>query len=147
MRRLLSRQGIRYTCRLLTENSRLAFLMLVTKIQRPKILKWKKKSINNKKNNNNKQTKKRQPQAWHLRVRFRWISRRCKQYTVRERVAYRCQLHALITRSLKYELANTCLTTACLANNGTCRRCEKHAADYYCSFKMLPTVRITRGGL
>ena len=43
--------------------------------------------------------------------------------------------------------ANTCLTTACLANNGTCRRCEKHAADYYCSFKMLPTVRITRGGL
>ena len=43
--------------------------------------------------------------------------------------------------------ANTGLTTACLANNGTCRRCEKHAADYYCSFKMLPTVRITRGGL
>ena len=42
---------------------------------------------------------------------------------------------------------NTCLTTACLANNVTCRRCEKHAADYYCSFKMLPTVRITRGGL
>ena len=43
--------------------------------------------------------------------------------------------------------ANTCLTTAYLANNGTCRRCEKHAADYYSSFKMIPTVRITRGGL
>ena len=43
--------------------------------------------------------------------------------------------------------ANTCLTTVYLANNGTYRRCEKHAADYYCSFKMLPTVRITRGGL
>ena len=53
MRRLLSRQGIRYTCRLLAENSKRAFLMLVTKIQRPKILKWKKKSINNK---TNKQT-------------------------------------------------------------------------------------------
>ena len=49
MPRLLSRQGIRYSCRLLTENSKRAFLMLVTKIQRPKILKWKKKSINNKK--------------------------------------------------------------------------------------------------
>ena len=43
--------------------------------------------------------------------------------------------------------ANIFLTTAYLANNGTCRRCEKHAADYYCSFKMLPMVRITRGGL
>ena len=53
MRRLLSRQGIRYTCRLLTENSKWAFLMFVTKIQRPKILKWKKKSIKNK---TNKQT-------------------------------------------------------------------------------------------
>ena len=53
MRRLLSRQGIRYTSRLVTENSKRAFLMLVTKIQRPKILKWKKKSINNK---TNKQT-------------------------------------------------------------------------------------------
>ena len=60
MRRLLSRQGIRYICRLVTENSKRAFLMLVTKIQRPKILKWKKKSINNK---TNKQTNKRQPQA------------------------------------------------------------------------------------
>ena len=51
MRGLLSRQGIRYTCQLLTENSKRAFLMLVTKIQRPKILKWKKKKfINNKKN-------------------------------------------------------------------------------------------------
>ena len=49
MRGLLSRQGIRYTCQLLTENSKRAFLMLVTKIQCPKILKWKKKSINNKK--------------------------------------------------------------------------------------------------
>ena len=36
--------------------------MLVMKIQRPKILKWKKKSINNKKNNK-KNPKKRQPQA------------------------------------------------------------------------------------
>ena len=58
MRRLLSRQGIRYTCRLLAENSKRAFLMLVTKIQRPKILKWKKKSINNK---TNKQRKKQTP--------------------------------------------------------------------------------------
>ena len=57
MRRLLSRQGIRYTCRLLTENSKRAFLMLVTKIQHPKILKWKKKSINNKKKQK-KKTKK-----------------------------------------------------------------------------------------
>ena len=55
MRRLLSRQGIRYICRLITENSKLAFLMLVTKIQRPKILKWKKKSINNKTTPKNKQ--------------------------------------------------------------------------------------------
>ena len=45
MHRLLSRQGIRYTCRLLTENSKRAFLILVTKIQRPKILKWKKKNL------------------------------------------------------------------------------------------------------
>ena len=28
-----------------------------------------------------------------------------------------------------------------------CRRCERHTADYYCSFNMLPMVRITRGGL
>ena len=51
MRRLLSRQGIRYTCRLLTENSKRAFLMLVTKIQRPKILKWKKNLLITKQTN------------------------------------------------------------------------------------------------
>ena len=49
MRKLLSRQGIRYICPLLTENSKRFFFMLVMKIQCPKILKWKKKSINNKK--------------------------------------------------------------------------------------------------
>ena len=37
MRRLLSREGVRYTCKLLTENSKRAFLMLVTKIQRMEI--------------------------------------------------------------------------------------------------------------
>ena len=61
MRRLLSRQGIRYTCRLVTENSKRAFLMLVTEIQRPKILKWKKNLLITKQTN--KQTNKRQPQA------------------------------------------------------------------------------------
>ena len=104
MRRLLSRQGIRYTCRLLTENSKPAFLMLVTKIQHPKILKWKKKeSINNKKKTT---TKKKHASLKHDTCVFvfhesvGW----CKQYTVREGVTYRCQLHALITRSLKCEL-------------------------------------------
>ena len=50
---VISPRDIWYICRLLTENSKRAFLMLVTKIQRPKILKWKKKSINN---NNKKKT-------------------------------------------------------------------------------------------
>ena len=43
----------------LTENSKRAFLMLVMKIQRPKILKWKKKNLLITKKSN----KKRQPQA------------------------------------------------------------------------------------
>ena len=54
MRRLLSRQGIS-TCQLLTENSKRAFLMLVTNIQRPK----EKKSINNKKKKKKKKKKRR----------------------------------------------------------------------------------------
>ena len=82
-----------------------AFLMLVTKIQRPKIFKLKKKkkkkwSTNNKKKKKNHKRMK----SWYLRVYFWWISRWCRQYTVREGVAYRCQSHALITRSLKCEL-------------------------------------------
>ena len=39
------RQGIKYIYRLLIENSKRFFFMLVMKIQRPKILKWKKKNL------------------------------------------------------------------------------------------------------
>ena len=78
--------------------------MLVTKIQRPKIFNLKKKkkwSTNNKKK---KKKKHKRMNSWYLRMYFRWISRWCRQYTVREGVAYRCQSHALITQSLKCEL-------------------------------------------
>ena len=90
-----------------------------------------KKSINNKK----KKKKKCQPQAWHLNQSSMQaihsegkgripVSVACFNYSIAE-----------------VWTANTCLTTAYLANNGTCRRCEKHTADYYCSFKMLLTVQ------
>ena len=146
MRRLLSRQGIRYTCRLLTENSKRAFLMLVTKMQRPKILKWKKKFINNKKTPK-KQTKKTPASSMTPACAFS-MNRSSVQAIHSEGkggipVSVACFNYSIAEVSP----ANTCLTTAYLANNDTCRRCEKHTADYYCSFKMLPTVRITRGGL
>ena len=51
MRRLISHKEIRYyffvaPCRLFTENSTQAFLLFVTKIQRPKNFKMEKKMIN-----------------------------------------------------------------------------------------------------
>ena len=147
MRRLLSRQGIRYTCRLLTENSKRAFLMLVTKIQRPKILNWKKKNLLITKKKTTTKTKTRQPQAWHLRVRFPWISRLVQAIHSERRGHIPVSVACFNYSIAEVWTANTCLTTAYLANNGTCRRCEMQEADYYCSFKMLPTVRITRGGL
>ena len=69
MRRLISRKGIRYyfSCGCMSSfdrKSKPAFFMLVTKIQRPKILKWKKKKdqlITIKKKRKEKKT--RQPQS------------------------------------------------------------------------------------
>ena len=85
--------------------------MLETKIQRPKMFKLEKKNdlLITKKKKKNKKTKKKKKKkkkkhkrmkSWYPRVYFQWISRWCRQYTVRGGVAYRCQSHALITRSL-----------------------------------------------
>ena len=144
MRRLLSCQGIRYICRLLTENSKRAFLMLVTNIQRPKILKWKK--------NNLLITKKKKPQktpASSMTPACAFSMNQSSMQAIYSEGKGRKPVSVACFNYLIAEVwtVNTCLTTACLANNGTCRRCEKHEADYYCSFKMLWTVQITRGGL
>ena len=120
------------------------FFDVSDKIQRPKILKWKKKSINNKKNQN-----KKTPPASSMTPACAFSMDQSSMQAIysegkgRIPVSVACFIYSIA----EVWTANTCLTTACFANNGTCRRCEKHAADYYCSFKMLPTVRITHGGL
>ena len=60
MCRLLPGQGIRYTCRLLTENSKRAFFDVSNENSASENFEMEKKSINDKKKTT---TKKRQPQG------------------------------------------------------------------------------------
>ena len=124
MHRLISHKGIGYYFFLwpchFTENSKRAFLMLVTKIQHPKIFKWKKKNdqVTKKKK---KKKKKCQPQGmktWHLHVHFRWISWSVKAIHIEGRGRIPVSVACFNCSIAEVWTANTCLTTACLANNG-----------------------------
>ena len=100
--------------------------MLLTKIQRPKIFKLKKKKDllitkqQQKKKKKKQQQKKKHKRikSWCLRVYFRQFSRWCRQHS---------EGRGCIPMSVaccNYSIAevwttNTCLTTACFANNGT----------------------------
>ena len=61
MRRLLSRQGIRYICRLLTENSKRGFFYVSDENSASENFEMEKKSINNKKKKKKKKKKNLQP--------------------------------------------------------------------------------------
>ena len=93
--------------------------MLVTKIQRPKILKWKKKSINDKKKNNNKKTPASRDESMTPACAFS-MNQSSVQAIHSEGKGHIPVSVACFNYSIaEVWTANTCLTTACLANNGT----------------------------